>query len=236
MPRRSSVRTKRWKPLLPYADQAIASKALRDAATAITRRKAIADVGPNVAQRGLQFSGEEFKTLDMNYTVDVDTTTAVQLLNGCMRGDDFRQRNGREIMMKSIELRYITQACVATGSDQTHRIMLVYDRQTNGTALTAAAVLESANTVAPRSLENRRRFKILYDKIWTINSSPESGSRVQRKFYRRLAHPVTFNSGNTGYVGDIATGSLYLVVLGSNTAGTTAGQCTFYSRIRFQDK
>jgi len=73
------------------------------------------------------------------------------------------------------------------------------------------------------------------DKKFQLNASGESGSERMFKFYRRLAHPVTFNSGDAGTVADITTGSLYLIYIGSIAAGATAGSIVGHCRIRYSD-
>lgn len=235
MPRRS-VKSKKWLRSNPYGDQALTSKALRDVAATIARRKAISDIGLNVAQRGRTLNEGEFKCLDTNQLLNVDSSSSTALLNGMIHGDDINNRIGREVTLKSLEFRYTCYSTVGTGSDQYHRIMLVYDRQANGSPILYTDVLEGTSVNHPRKLENRRRFKILYDRTHAINSSPESGSRVYRKFYRHLNHPVVFNNLNSGTIADIQSGALYLVVLGTNVAGNTAGYCNFCFRLRYQDK
>lgn len=190
----------------------------------------------NVATRGLQLSKGEFKSVDTHNNLAADTTSAVALLNGIARGDDITERIGREVVLKSIQIHARFNVATGTGVDQTQRLLIVYDRQTNGSALTAAQVLTSASTDAFRNLENRRRFKILYDKRVALSASAESNSRVEMDLYRRLRHPVTFNSGDAGTVADIVTGSIYAVVIGSEAAGVTSGLITIGCRIRYQDK
>lgn len=182
-----------------------------------------------------QYKGE-FKSIDYSNALAVNTGTTIALLNGCARGDDIGERDGRETMMKSIQLSGYIAPTVGTGVDQQARILLVYDRQTNGVALGSADVLENADVRGFRKLENRKRFKILMDKKFALSASGEANSNQVFEFYRRLRHPVTYNSGSAGTVADIATGSLYIVVIGTEVAGATAGLCTFRTRVRFQDQ
>jgi len=189
----------------------------------------------NVATRGLQLTEGEFKAVDVAATTAINSATAVALLNGIAPGSDIDERVGREVMMKSIQFKAVTYATPATGEDQLHRVLIVYDRQTNATALTAAEVLSTANVLAPRNLENRKRFSILFDRTYTINDSDEPGTFRTIKFYRHLKHPITFNAGVAGTVADITTGSVYLVMIGSNAAGDTAGSIQYSSRIRYLD-
>jgi len=210
------------------------ARAARDAVAAVARRAPLV-LGPNVAQRGLVLGQGEFKSVDVTADLACDSGSQVLLLNGIARGDEINERVGREVTLRSIQFNFTPHVTVATGTDQQQRVLLVYDRQTNATALTAAQVLLTADTVAPRNLENRKRFKILFDRTFALNASGEPGSAVTRRFYRKLRHPVSFNAGDAGTVADIVTGSLYLVVVGSNAPGVTAGSVIFATRIRYTD-
>lgn len=227
---RTSVKSKRWMrragPQLQWQE----AKVMRDAAVALSRA-----AGPNVAQRGLALSTGEFKSVDTVLSQPIDQTGAVTLVNGIARGDEINERIGRELTMRSIQFNARAYATSGTGSDQVGRVLIVYDRQTNAAALTGAQVLASFDTNSPRNLENRRRFKILKDWRFPINAAGESGSNRVLQFYRRLRHPVTFNSGDAGTVADITSGSIYVLTIGTNVAGATAGNLVGTCRIRYQD-
>lgn len=230
---RRSVRGtfKRKRPsVVQWSEQKIA----RDAAAAALRA-APAYVGPNAAMRGLVLTPGELKSVDTTVNAAADMTTAVQLLNGIPRGDEISQRNGRQVTLKSIEMRLKSRSTAGTGVDQQHRVLIVYDRQTNAAAAAVTDVLASANVLYPRNLENRRRFRILFDRIIQLNASGEPNSEKIIKWYRRLNHPVTFNAGNMGTVADITTGSLYIMVIGTEAAGATAGTVSGRVRVRYDD-
>ena len=207
------------------------ASAARFAAATLRRAGAV-----NLASRGLQLNEGEFKAVDAAGSSVIDTTGAVNLLNGIARGDEIGERNGREVVMRSIEFHARVSPTITTGKAQQGRLLLVYDRQTNAAPLTGAQVLDVFNTISPRNLENRRRFKILMDRRLVLENSGQAGEYKQVNFYRRLRHPVTFNSGDAATVADITTGSVYLVTIGSNVAGATAGAAAFDCRIRYQDK
>lgn len=216
------------------SEQMAAGRAVRQAQVEAARA-IVAPLMP--ASRGLVVGPGEFKSVDvLDQNIAVDSGTAVALLNGIARGDEINQRNGREVVMRSIQFQYTARVTAGTGIDQQQRVMLVYDRQTNAAALTCAQVLATTSTMSPRNLENRKRFKILYDRTFHLNASAEPNSELTRRFYRRLRHPITFNANTAGTVGDITTGSLYLVVTGSAAAGVTAGTLSYSSRVRYQDQ
>lgn len=178
----------------------------------------------------------ELKSVDTSANIAVDTTSAVQLVNGIARGDDIGERTGRKVVMKSIEWRGISYATAATGVDQVHRIMLVYDKYANATALTTAMVLNSGtNFLSMKLLENRRRFKILWDKLIYINATAEAQTGKVMHEYLNLNLPVIFNNGDNGTVADIVSGSLYFCTVGNIVAGNTAGTFTVNCRVRFAD-
>lgn len=191
----------------------------------------------NPAIRGLQLDSGEFKSVDVTYSLSADTTTSSTLLNGMVLGTSINQHVGREVTMRSIQFKYtVNPTTAASTSDQIVRVLLVYDRQTNAAAATAGQVLEAANVYSPRNLENRKRFSILFDRNHYLNAygEPGTGTKVFQ-FYRRLRHPITFNAGTAGNVADIATGSLFVVLIGNLTAGASAATVSFYSRIRYTD-
>lgn len=190
-----------------------------------------------VYKRRMPGESGEFKSKDTTINAAViDSTGSVNLINGIARGDDINERTGREIILKSIQINGRIRSTAATGVTQIGRVICVYDRQTNGAAPAITDVLTSNSTTSARNLENRRRFKILMDKVFALSAAGQSGEQQEFRFYRRLRHPVTFNAGDAGTVADIASGSLYILTLGENAPGATAGSTTMVSRVRFQDK
>jgi len=201
----------------------------------------------NQANRGLQLSKGEFKSVDTQLESAVCSNDGITpiLLNGIARGDEINQRNGREVTIKSIELRYMIESEAASGPVTSCRVMLVYDKQTNGAALTSQLVLngtgDARTPFQPRNLENRKRFWILYDEMFDIGALGQAAAvgsipRQPRKFYRRITLPTVFNSGDAGTVADITTGSLYLLAFTDVSAGGTEALLEGMCRVRYQDK
>lgn len=189
----------------------------------------------NIAKRGLMLNKGEFKSILTQVNMTVDSTSAVLLLNGIARGDDIGERVGRQVVIKSIELKMTSMVNATDGTDQIHRIFIVYDKQTNATALTYIQVLNSLSVHAPRNLENRNRFVNLYDRYFSLTNDGNYGCRRSLQHYKRHNLKVTFNSGDAGTVADIVTGSIYLCCMGTNVAGVTAATLLGYVRLRFQD-
>lgn len=141
------------------------------------------------------------------------------------------------ITLRSVQLRILAGVTSGTGIDQCHRYMLVLDRQVNGVAAAIGDILSAGTIYAMRNLANRKRFKILWDKCYNLNSAGESGSQRMIKPYFKFKKPlkVDYNTGNVGDITDVASNAVYFIALSQVGAGTTAGFCTGFVRIRFTD-
>lgn len=183
----------------------------------------------------------ELKTIDIDPAEYVaDTTGTVTLLNGVATGTDFTDRIGRKIMMKSIYIQGFCYPVDTTTADTLARLIVVYDTQPNGAAPTIANVLKTANSISQTNLDNRDRFRIIYDKrfaIPTINNTATQtysyGANKVVKLYRKCNLETQFN--NTGAtITAITTGSLYMITIGNQTANA-GGKFALSTRIRFVD-
>lgn len=88
------------------------------------------------------------------------------LLNATTQGTGNSGRVGRIATITSVQARMTFQSSVgATGINPVPnvRVLIVYDKEANGVATTAAAILATDNVVAPMNLENAQRYIILAD-------------------------------------------------------------------------
>jgi len=182
----------------------------------------------------------ELKWIDINSTAAFNAATgvaALTLLNGCTLGSDATNRIGRKIVMRSLQMRMSVLDTAVQAARFAGRVLVVYDSQSNGVAPTQADILQAATSWhAPMNLNNRERFKVIWDKIFTIDSIQGSGNNpwICKKFKKLPNLETIFNSGNAGSVGDIQTGSLYMLTFATGEAASTPGM-VFYSRVRFAD-
>lgn len=163
----------------------------------------------------------------------------ILLLNGVAQGVTRITRLGDLARMTSVQIKI--QASLATDelAPQSQRLILVYDKQADGAALTVANVIDGAViggiTHRPYQLDNvPNRFKILYDKTFAINpqavgtvtvatgvtAAYAPNTKIIHKKIK-LNKKVNYGLGTAGTVADISTGSLYLLFLGTDA---TAGQ------------
>lgn len=181
------------------------------------------------------------------------------LCNNVAQGQDFTSRIGRKILIKSVYTRmtFYPRTNNTLPSQNSVRAMLIWDLQPNNSAtLPLLSEFFETLTLTPTQLMNttvmmnlnwRERFVILWDKMFTLGflagtAANGNSCRVLKK-YKKVNLSVTYSgtgSGTNNRPGEIATGALYLVVLGDapGTGTTLAGdviQCKGVNRIRFTD-
>lgn len=220
------------------------------AAAAITRARATIIASRRAPLRTGGFFGVRKRaSRDEQNAIDVDTalyeaitTGSVTLLNGVAQGDDFTNRTGRKITMKSLYIRGVVKNFDTTSGPTLGRMLIVYDKQANAAAPTVADILKEATSTSQFNLNNRDRFSIIMDKQWAVGCIDTTATQSfaagpichEYKLYKKLNLDTIFN-GTGATIASIATGSIYMVIIGDVT--TTQG-CYFRlsSRIRFTDK
>lgn len=113
------------------------------------------------------------------------------------------------------------------------RTILFYDKQANAVAPAITDFLLTDSFAANHNLNNRERFITLMDKV--VGAVSFSNNQTFKK-YKNLNLDTCYNAGNAGTIGDIQTGSLYLLTYMAAGAVTTAEAVTLARvRIRFED-
>jgi len=124
------------------------------------------------------------------------------LLNGLVPGSGGSERVGRHVFMTTMTWRCSNIA--------NQRFMIVYDRQSNGQALTGSDLMQdTSDQFSPYNFSNKERFDVLMDSLY--NTTPELNPITIWKDFP-IHRDTIYNSGTAGTVADITTGSLYLVV------------------------
>lgn len=177
----------------------------------------------------------ELKAVDVSPNTAADTGGAILLLNGIAPGTALDQRVGRQVAMVKLNYHLLCSVTAATGIDQSHRVLVVRDKQPNGVALTIADVLTGGST-SQYNLSNQARFAILMDKRYYLNASGEPGSGLVLDGSIGINAIEQFNGGIAGTVADITTNSLYLIILGTAAPGVTAGIVAGQFRLRYYDE
>lgn len=217
-----------------------------------TRRKA----APQVPKTKL-----EVKSLDRALLMLVQspsTATNIQAVNIIENGSAFYNRIGTEIKMKSLHITgYIQResANAAVSDGDYIRLVVIYDKQTNGAYPTFANIFTdydligstTTNWLSGINLPMKKRFKILMDeRIYMppcgINgvSGPNTNLQIDTQClninrYIKLKGLASDYSTSTGSIGDITTGGLYFLTVGNTAANADAYAFNGKARLRFWD-
>lgn len=186
--------------------------------------------------------GSELKTMDVNTAISPaagsTAGTLSALLNPCAQGIDYNQHIGRETRMKSLYWAFYAQLQATTAGSSALRVVIVYDKESEGAAPTIATgaqtdIFNQDNILAKMNLNNRDRFIVLVDEI--VECIGTGGPQACfRKGYRKVSLPVVFN-GAGATVASINTGAVYAVCWQDGYLITAGPIVTLDTRIRFDD-
>lgn len=157
------------------------------------------------------------------------------------QGNDISNREGRSCFVHKITIQGVVEvaaqaAQTAGDQQQTVRLILVMDKQTNGVQMNSEDLIESTGNIPGtfqfQNTKNFGRFQVLRDKIMTLGPFPiafngTTGQIIQggiSKFFKikyTFKNPikVNFNSTNGGTVADIVDNSFHLLA-GRDNADT----------------
>lgn len=204
----------------------------------------------------------EKKSVDVNITsgnMSFNTTGAAVLLNGMLQGSNAYQRSGRKIILKALHLKgaiFYKQAGAAPGNDY-FRLMVVYDKQSDGSGIAFATLLQnvdnsgatSSTALSGMNLDNGDRFVMLRDYRFKTDaiSAPQVAGDAQQDtavscpwiindYINLQDSPTIYGAtANAGTIADIQTGSIWLMALGSQSAANFQYEFVGSSRLRFVD-
>lgn len=173
-----------------------------------------------------------------------DTTGTVTLLNGVSQGDDFTNRQGRQVTFTSISIKGILSPVDATTSPCYCRLIVVWDSaQNSGTAPAITDLLVSSTSLSHNNLNNRMRFKVLMDEQYAVGGVQDTATQayamsptvqVINRYLKLPPGCTTTYSGTGATAGAIQSGAIWMFTIGSQAAnsGGTYGVAT---RCRFVD-
>ena len=202
----------------------------------------------------------EIKTVDVELTDTnkIDLSEQLFLLNGVEEGTSFYNRIGRKIAMKSLRFRatYKPSEETDTNLTETHRILIFYDRQPNGVAPIYSDIIKAYSKTGTQgssllgnlNMNNVDRFTVLMDiqnlladDSTLVGLPSRQHSYVDYKHvetnidrYIKLKGLETQFKLSTGEVASIATGALYMLVVGDNPE-KGGYKLQFTSRLRYYD-
>lgn len=186
---------------------------------------------------------EEFKFNDIaSATYTPGTSGTITLLNGVAIGDDYTDREGRQVKMKSVHVRGYVRANAATptvGGFLT-RLLLVWDNATNGAAPTVGDILVGSTSIVLPQISNANRFTILRDQQFALTSVSNlataawAGESTEEIDMYVPLNDITQYRGTDATVTSIQNGALWLLTL-ADYAGSGAPTFQLATRVRFAD-
>lgn len=185
--------------------------------------------------------GGELKFVDTSVTlVPVAGSNAFiapgssNLINGLVPGSSATSRIGRKVNIKSVYVRYSLILNAASLGGSPLRILCVYDKQANSTAPLISDILLLDQFTSPNNLSNRDRFVTIFDEITPCISAGDQHSQAGN-LYKNVNLETMFNAGAAGTIGDITSGSIYIIA--AQTAGITVQPATIFCqcRVRYTD-
>lgn len=199
----------------------------------------------------------EKKAVDLaRFNYGLNTTTSVVLLNGLTIGANAYQRIGRKVLNKSIHVRGdVSWFQAGSAATDFMRILLVYDKQSDGAAPTFAQVIQSvaagggtaSGAAEFFNLDNVDRFVVLRDFKYKVDTGgagstlvQTGGAQTECKWiideHVKADLPTIYSAtSNAGTVADILSGGIFLLGSGLLTAANASYQYNVSTRVRFVD-
>lgn len=188
----------------------------------------------SLATRVASLINVEYKNIDVTGSGNMAATWTVVPISEVAQGDDQTNRNGRSILAKSINLQVgMTAASLASSSYRTRLAIFVDDMQQGvapvGTDVWTANGMEALRNVVTK----QRRFRILFDRCYTINPDDGGNSAISvRRFIKLYKHHIKY-IGTTAAAASDGFGSLYFAYI--TDASATFPVINYAVRTRFID-
>lgn len=162
---------------------------------------------------------------DIGFTPISQLWTTLVLANGLTQGVADGQRVGDRARFTSLRITGEIERDADNAVPNTIRMIVFWDSQPNGATpplISTSESLFNIPSIAPNNinatynLDNQKRYKVLLDKRWVLNSAnfdPVTATDWQTRklfnFYIKLSRETVYTA-NTGGIADITKNSLYI--------------------------
>ncbi len=188
----------------------------------------------------------KFHDLDINdASVAQNGTIAEDSVLTIAQGTTESQRIGRKVIVKAIHWRWNFLLSVASSSgnvDETVRLILYLDKQTNGATAAVTDILETDDYQSFNNLANKSRFRTLMDRTYEINAQVGAGDGTTNTFGNVQVNDSVFlntnlsieydNSATTGAITTMRSNNIGVLILSKDGALVVMDG---KMRIRFSD-
>ncbi len=219
-------------------------------------RRGVVTVADLIGTRPGLFTGSELKFSDTETNDDAFAGSWATMQDATMlcvsavaQGDGESNRDGRMYTIESLHLKGqiklpVSESAAAPPSPFLARVVVVWDKRTNGVALTPTDVMDAGQTddlLSFRNLQQTTRFRVLWDKTFVvrppvmnegaINLFARGGVTIPFKKSFNFKTPIVVHcSGTTAVVGSIVDNSISVIGIAEKTAATLS----FQARTRFR--
>lgn len=189
---------------------------------------------PNTVKAGPE-KKEHIGALPANAGVVANVTfSAATLLNALQQGATAQTRIGRKVANKSLYVRYSMALQATSTGGSPIRILIVYDKQTNGVAPAITDVLFANDFNSPNNLNNSDRFITLIDEITDVISVQNNYS-IAKTIFRKIGLETLYKDTTVGDVTDIISGGIFAFLAQDSAIAVAVPQCLSLTRLRFVD-
>ncbi len=177
----------------------------------------------------------EFKNHDVTFSTATvaDGVGSITALTNIAQGDTTLLRDGSSMKVVSVQCKLLLKIN-ASASSSDLRMMIVLDSQTNQAIYTTADLLQSVvniiSVVSPLNLDNKFRFRVLYDKIYNVDTGTSSTRLL--KFYKKLDLKIRYDNAAAA-ITSLTSNSLSVVFISNEP--TNEPTVTGIFRVRFID-
>ncbi len=179
------------------------------------------------------------------HDVDIDDAVIAQAfsvqagVNLIAQGVTESTRVGRKCTIRSIHWHFVIELQGATAKGNTSdvvRVMMVLDKQANQALPANTDVLESTSFLSFNNLSNRKRFRTLMDRTYTLVAQAGGGDGTTEdygedqqwdEFHKKVNIPIEFNAA-AGAITEITSNNLVILLASEN------GTSTFTSKVRLR--
>lgn len=214
-------------------------------------------LGAKYAVRSPEVKFVDHATTTSTFT-SVATVAGTNVLD-LLQGSQGYNRIGQRIQLKTLRIRGLIENVATVASSNTGRVLVVYDRQPNGTtAMWTDVVLGVTAAGATSSLirdginmGNRERFVVLIDEQMYLPGLTNTAGQVTTvadygtndknpsmfnfdRFVNLRDMETHFNNGTAGNITDIQSGCITMFVA-CEAAATASWRFYWSSRVRFLD-
>lgn len=147
-------------------------------------------------------------------------------------GDAYNQRDGREVMLKTLQIKGRIYLSGATRSEELS--MYLIESTTDTPVLLASNVfnLNNDTSILERKIDSAKLYKV--HKRWTYTLSINGKDSFPVNMYRTLNHKVIYDKDNTTGVNP-TRGAMNLVLVSSAAAAATVTALDANIRVKFTD-